>query len=221
MRQESHLPPSTILLNVTRPMPWITLLGLDGSGKSTVVEVIEKQLSPTAVTVIHRQPFVVFRTSRQSGTPGKISHYAKPPHGLIKSVIKLMALVLDWHLGYWRTIQPARRRGILVITDRHALLDLIADPLRYRYGGPASLIPWAIRLVPMPDLIFLLDAPLPVLLARKQELSTAKAEELRSAYLQLMQSLPNGRTVNAAQPIALVATDLINYLVSFVEDYNA
>lgn len=220
MKQESPLPSATALLNTSRPLPWITLLGLDGSGKSTVVELLENQLSPLAITVMHRQPFVVFPTGRQSGAPGKISHYGKPPHGRIKSVLKLIALVLDWQVGYWRTIRPARRRGVLVIADRHALLDLIADPLRYRYGGPASLIPWAIRLVPMPDLVFLLDAPLPVLLARKQELSTEKAEELRSGYLQLMQSLPNGRTVNAAQPIAQVVTDLIAHLVSFVENDN-
>lgn len=221
MMQENPLPPATILQNTPRPLPWMTLLGLDGSGKSTVVESLEKQLSPLAISVMHRQPSIIFPTNRQSGTPARISHYSKPPHGRIKSVLKLIALILDWHLGYWRTIQPARRRGVLVITDRHALLDMIADPLRYRYGGPASLIPWAIRLVPMPDLIFLLDAPIPVLLARKQELSTAKAEELRTAYLQLMQSLPNGRIVNAGQPIAGVATELAAHLVLFVEEYNA
>lgn len=209
--------PSSILLNTLGPLPWVTLLGLDGSGKSTVLELLEEQLSPLVITVIHRRPGIVYRTSRQDEGSAGISHYGKPPHGRIKSVVKLLAMVLDWQLGYWRTIQPARRRGELVITDRHALLDLIADPLRYRYGGPANLAHWAARLVPRPRFVLLLDAPIAVLQARKQELSVKKAEELRTAYLRLLQTLPNGRIINAAQPIDQVVTDIVSHLALLTE----
>ncbi|MCB9422074.1 MAG: hypothetical protein H6667_19895 [Ardenticatenaceae bacterium] len=201
------------LLNAPRPLPWVTLLGLDGSGKSTVLETLEEQLQPLAITVIHRRPGVVYRTGQSEGGAAGITHYGKPAHGPIKSVLKLLAMVLDWHIGYWRTIRPARRRGELVITDRHALLDLIADPLRYRYGGPVGLVYWAIRLAPRPQNVFLLDAPIAVLQARKQELSVKKAEELRAAYLQLLQKLPNGRVIDASQPIDQVMKDIVSHLV--------
>ncbi len=217
MMQERSISPSSVLINMPRPLPWVTLLGLDGSGKSTVLEILGKQLSPLAVTVMHRRPGIVYQTNRQDGAAAGISHYARPPHGPLKSVVKLLAMVLDWHLGYWRMIQPARRRGELVITDRHALLDLIADPLRYRYGGPASFVRWAVRLVPRPHSVFLLDAPIAVLQTRKQELSPGKAEELRTAYLQLLQTLPNGRIVDAAQPIEQVVKDIISHLVLLTE----
>lgn len=213
--------PFSILLNTPRPLPWITLLGLDGSGKSTVLETMQQQLSPLVVTVMHRRPGIVYRTNRQSETAAGISHYSKPPHGPVKSVLKLLAMILDWQIGYWRIIQPARRRGDLVITDRHALLDLIADPLRYRYGGPANLVHWAVRLIPRPEFVFLLDAPTAVLQARKQELSVEKAEALRTAYLRLLQTLPNGRIVNAAQPVNRVVTDIISHLALLLEEYHA
>lgn len=200
-----------------RPLPWVTLLGLDGSGKSTVLAALGKQLSPLVITVIHRRPGIVYHTNRQDGADAGISHYARPPHGQFKSIVKLLAMVLDWQLGYWRRIQPARRRGELVITDRHALLDLIADPLRYRYGGPAGLVRWAVRLVPQPHCVFLLDASIAVLQTRKQELSQEKAEELQTAYRRLLQTVPNGRIIDAAQPIEQVAADIVSHLVLLKE----
>ena len=216
--QETPLSPSSILLNASQPLPWIALLGLDGSGKSSVLEMLQQRLAPLTITVLHRRPGIVYPIVRPGSPAAGILHYAKPSHGRVKSVVKLMAMVLDWQVGYWRTVRPARSRGDLVITDRHALLDLIADPLRYRYGGPIDLIRWVSRLAPNPTFIFLLDAPVPVLRERKQELSVERAETLRTAYLQLLRTLPNGRVINAAQPVNRVVSDILSHLILLMEE---
>jgi thymidylate kinase len=223
MIQEKLLSPIATLQNAPGPLPWITLLGLDGSGKSTVVKMLRGMLAPLPIRTLHRLPGILLRPRKRSGNNGQtgISHYSKPPHSRAKSVLKLAIMVADWQIGYWRTVHPARQKGALVIADRHALLDLIPDPLRYRYGGSANLVSQAVRLTPMPNLIFLLDAPISVLQARKQELSVEKAEALRAGYLQLIQTLSNGRIINAAQPVDQVAASIIAHLALLVEGENA
>ena len=73
----------------------------------------------------------------------------------------------------------------------------------------------------MPQLVFLLDAPISVLQGRKQELSVEKAEALRVAYLELMAGLANGRIINADQSVEQVAADIIAHLALLVGEYHA
>jgi thymidylate kinase len=60
--------PATYRLNGKR-CPWITILGVDGSGKSTVLAELEQALAATAYTglfVLHRRPQLVYRTATAS-----------------------------------------------------------------------------------------------------------------------------------------------------------
>ena len=109
--------------------------------------------------------------------------------------------------GYPVTIHPARARGTLVLHDRH-LLDALVDPLRYRYGGPASLL-WLIWwLVPKPDLVILLDAPPEVIRARKQEVPVAETARQCAAYRALVGSMKNGHVIDASQPLEQVTREV-------------
>lgn len=188
--------------------PWVALLGVDGSGKSAVLAGLARTLASTPFTglhVIHRRPQLVYRTTTQ---PGPISHYAKPPHNRIVSLIKLGAIALDWLLGYWVHIRWRQAHGILVVADRHALLDLLADPLRYRYAGPVWPIRLLLRLLPEPDTLVLLNASTDVLQARKQELTYQKTDELRLAYLQLAKQQTNHYVIDANQPLPQVLDEV-------------
>lgn len=185
-----------------RPARWIVLLGVDGTGKSTVLNELSASLTGLpyqGIKVFHRRPGVAYRKAEHPAVP--VPHYGKPPYGRLLSIIKLIAMVIDWHLGYWTKIRKGFREGFLVIADRHSLLDLLADPGRYRYNGPQGLVRLAVRIAPMPDFVLLLDAPLEVLLARKRELPDRKMAELREAYLHLAQQIPNCYVVDASQPL--------------------
>ncbi|MBE2200332.1 MAG: hypothetical protein IAE79_17080 [Anaerolinea sp.] len=190
--------------------PWITLLGVDGSGKSSVLAELEQTLATTAYTglfVLHRRPQLVYRTAVAS-REGSIEHYGKAPHGRFRSAVKLAAMWLDWLLGYFVLIRGRRAQGILVVADRHSLLDMQVDPLRYRYGGSPRWVETAVRFLPMPDAVVLLDAPTAVLQSRKQELSAVQAAQLRHNYLQLVQAYPVGYIVDASQPLDRVVADV-------------
>lgn len=188
---------------------WIALLGVDGSGKSTVLRELQSSLSGLpyrGIKVFHRRPGVAYRTIQNPAVP--VPHYGKPAYGTLASSLKLFVMVLDWHFGYWTKIRRQIREGYLVIADRHSLLDLLSDPLRYRYGGPHWLVQAAIRLVPMPDLILLLDAPLEVLLSRKREIPAEKLAELREAYLRLSNQMSGFSVIDASQPLEEVVASV-------------
>lgn len=121
------------------------------------------------------------------------------------SVAKLGWLVGDWWVGFHTKIAHTRAHNGVVVFDRH-YLDLLVDPVRYRYGGPRRLARSVARLVPQPDVLVVLDAPVDVLHARKQEVTRAEAERQRSAYALLAAEHPRGTLIDSRQDPEEVAT---------------
>jgi thymidylate kinase len=196
-----------------RPAPWAALLGVDGSGKSSVLQRLEEradEMPYLGLRVFHRRPRLVYQPNHVPGSP--ISHYGKPAHGKLKSLAKVAAMILDWNLGYWRKINAQRAQGYLVIADRHSLLDMLADPRRYRYGGPPSWVRLALSLTPRPGMILMLDAPENVLLARKSELTPEQIHALRKKYLEVFHSWRGCYILDAAQPLDDVVSDILKLI---------
>jgi thymidylate kinase len=119
------------------------------------------------------------------------------------SVAALVLVVLDWWVGYWTRIVRQRAKHGFVVFDRH-LLDLLVDPVRYRYGGPRWVARMACRLVPRPDLIVVLDGSPAVVRARKQEVSQSESTRQRIAYRRLTADTPGAYLVDAEMPPAQV-----------------
>jgi len=209
------------------PAPWVVLLGLDGSGKSTVLAALETIFSPPAfpeTRIISRHPGFLYdrllqvkpSSHHSDDGPIAIEHYGKPSHGAIKSVGKLGILALDWFAGYWGQLVHQRAKGHLILFDRHFFLDIAIDPLRYRYGGPLWFAHLMGRLLPKPNLVILLDAPIEVLQNRKQEISFEEATRQRAAYLELIQEWPNSHIIDVSKPLEHV----INEAKQIILRYN-
>jgi len=200
------------------PWPWVVILGVDGSGKSSVLRLLAERFAATPVAgvkIVHRRPAVIY--SARYGDGGAVTHYGKAAHGKVKSTLKLGAIIVDWLFGYWSQLAYQRAKGYLLFSDRHSLLDLLVDPLRYRYSGPPWMVRLAMRCVPMPDLVLLLDAPVHVLLARKRELTPEEATRQRNAYLDLMATLPNSAIIDVARPLNQVVADAEQRVLDFVK----
>jgi thymidylate kinase len=177
----------------------VAIFGADGSGKSTVCHAVIEELAPLfgAARYLH------FRPRLGGGKPGAdpvLEPHRDPNRGSLASVAKVAYYTADFVIGHALRIRPEISRGGLVVFDRY-FHDLFVDPRRYRYGGPGLALRAAARLVPRPDLVILLDAPVEILLARKQELEAAELDRLRRAYVALVQALPDGHIVDAAGPL--------------------
>ena len=202
--------------------PWVVLIGPHGCGKSSVLRELERVCSGpwlAGVRVFYRHPVNITDIKRYDGTV--IAHYSSTPRGSVVSVAKLGLRALEWWLGYWGRIIFLRASGYLVIFDRHYLLDLMVDPQRYRYGGPLGLVRALARIMPKPDLVIILDAPVEVLFARKQEAPREQLARLREAYVHLAGELPNGHVVNAAAPLEQVVADVERIILDYVAARSA
>ena len=147
--------------------------------------------------------------------------HALPPRKLMVSLAKLGFTWGNYTLaGYVADIYPHLIRSTLVLLDR-CYHDLLVDPKRYRYGGPA----WVARAVgwfiPRPQLVVLLDAPPDVLYSRKRELPFEEIARQREAYLELTRNLSNGYVVDASKPLDEVVASVERLILDYMAERTA
>jgi thymidylate kinase len=181
------------------PVPWMTVLGPDGSGKSTLLAGL-RSAWPQSLGAVHLHHLRPGRLTRlREATGPVIDPHARPPRGPVMSVAALTFVILDWWIGYWTWIIRQRTNHGFVVFDRH-LLDILVDPVRYRYGGPSWVARAACHIVPRPDVIVVLDAPAVVVRSRKQEVTPAESERQSLAYRRLATEIAGAYLVDASVP---------------------
>lgn len=208
-----------VKMRLKPPVPWVAILGMDGSGKSTVIEGIRQKWEDMGLKVIfpHWRPECI----KPGKSDGPVTDpHGKMPRGMFLSIAKLAFLLLDWTVGFRLKLADKRARGWFVIFDR-CYQDLLVDPIRYRYGAPLWVARWIFRIFPQPDAIILLDAPAEVLHARKPETTLEMARSLRDRYLNLVVDHPNGFVVDCTHPIPMVVNEVSSILDEITRRYSS
>ncbi len=167
---------------INPPGSVIAILGVDGAGKSTIINAILPALNAAthnAVFVQHLRPNLLPPLARLKGPQTVpvgpvVEPHGSTPSGIVGSCFRLTYLSLDYILGYWLLIRrKIAFRPAIVLFDRY-VYDMTIDPRRFRIGVPGWVARGFTRWVPKPDLILCLVGKPEVLAARKGELPVAE-----------------------------------------------
>ena len=201
------------------PFPWIAILGPDGSGKSTVIEGVTKRLAERRLKALqlHWRPKVLWRAE---AVPGGVvpDPHAKPPRGMAMSLLKLLALWLEWWMAHLWKLRHVRAKDRIVVSDRY-YIDLVVDPRRYRYGGPLSLAAFAFRLFPKPDRVVCLVGAPKTIYARKKEVPFDELERQLARYRAVADEYrERGCQVDVARSIEEVVEEVYRIVIEACRD---
>jgi thymidylate kinase len=166
--------------------------GPDGAGKSSIADGLLAAASRrlvAGVTRYHTRPYVIprlallapIRGARRAALLGD-RRYERP--SALRSVLRLIVLVVDHQLGYWLRIRPRLARGELVLFDRH-VADYLVDPAIRGIDAPAPVLRAAAALVPRGHTHVYVIARPETLVARKYELSMREATAQSRGYAAL------------------------------------
>ncbi len=191
----------------------VVLFGPDGCGKSTVNALLRQRIEPLfwRTSYMHLRPGL--GTSSGEGTVVTDPH-GMPPRSFPMSVLKLFYYWFDYSVGYLVKVFPQLTSCTGVVCDRY-YNDVVVDPLRYRYSGPAWLAKLGTKILPRPDLTIVLDAPTEVIQSRKQEVTPEETERQRRAYHTLHDDY-DAEVVDASLPPAEVVGQIEELVVDWL-----
>lgn len=189
----------------------IAIMGPDGSGKTTVIEQLKKDMGDAfrRIQYFHLYP-----------KPGSHGVVRTDPHnqkvrGLILSVMKLMYFIVLYNVGYLRYVIPMKIKSTMTIFDRY-YDDILVDPIRYRNGTPEWVVKFIRCFIPQPDLWIILDAPTDVIQKRKAEVSVEETERQRQAYINLVNTKQNAILINTDRDIKLISSDISKFMCDYL-----
>lgn len=156
---------------------FVALLGVDGSGKSTVANLLHQRLSDEnrPCTCHHWRPYILPSPRRLFGdkpTYDADNPHDKNTHSLGISTFLSMYYFADFWIGHLFKVLPELKAGQCVIFERY-FYDALADPQRYRLIN-TRLLDFLARLVPTPMATIVLLGDADILNSRKGELSVAE-----------------------------------------------
>lgn len=189
-------------------MPWVAVLGADGSGKSTVIDGLIEHLASKKIDVVYQHWRPVLGGKDESDNGPVVDPHAQTPRGMVASMLKVGVLLVIWRLSFWGDIGKQRKQGKLVLFDRF-YADLLNDPIRYRYGGSRVFASIVFKWMPKPDLIILLDAEAEVLYARKPEVEMGELKKIVSRYRDYIDNEKRGKLINSDQEVKKVIADAV------------
>ena len=178
----------------------ITFSGVDGAGKSTVIEnirqLVDKQLRKKVIVLRHRPGILPILSAWKHGKKQAESIAAQtlPRQGKNSSKwssrLRFGYYYLDYLLGQWYVQLRYVRVGYVVLYDRY-YFDFINDSKRSNISLSPSFTAWWYRFLLKPRLNFFLYADEEIILSRKQELDAPTIRRLTKKYLSLFNTLKN------------------------------
>ncbi|MFB0924249.1 MAG: hypothetical protein QMB65_03035, partial [Vicingaceae bacterium] len=172
----------------------ITFSGVDGAGKSTIIEIVKNRLQTKyrkkVVLLRHRPGILPILSAIKHGEKKaeQIASVTLPRKGknnnVFSSVARFGYYFADYMIGQVYVYFKYVLRGKIVLYDRY-YFDFINDAKRSNIQLNRSFVKALYRFVFKPKLNFFLYADAQTILARKQEMIAPEIDELTILYKQL------------------------------------
>ncbi|NQY28672.1 MAG: hypothetical protein HRT69_04285 [Flavobacteriaceae bacterium] len=200
----------------------ITFSGVDGAGKSTVIEnvkyEIEKRLRKPVKILRHRPSLLPILSAWVKGKVKAEQDAANrlPRKGtnknFISSFLRFSYYYTDYLFGQFYVYFRYTCRGHVVLYDRY-YFDFINDSKRSNIQLPKQIIKAGYHLLLKPDLNFFLYADSEVILKRKKELDAKTISVLNEEYLDLFDTLRNSKKGHYTAINNIELTDTLNLIM--------
>lgn len=196
--------------------------GPDGSGKTTVIDLLLERLAPvfrTAHKYYHFRPALfgnLGEVAHSAGLKKEVDRDYSKPHrggktGALSSLARLLYYSLDYILGYFVKVKTMTRITRLVIFDRY-YTDIICDSRRSRIHLPYKfLYAFGKCFIPSLDYNILLTASSETILARKKELDEEGIQSINERVDYLVTKKGYKKVLNEQTPEVAVA-EILNYI---------
>lgn len=185
----------------------ISFLGPDGSGKSTIIDIVlETRLPFRRKDYFHLKPL-----NHSSDKTIVTDPHKYPPYSAVKSYIKLLYFIYIYNKGWLKNVLPLKIKSSLVIFDRY-FDDLLVDNRRYRYSGSLKVAKLIRKIIPKPDIYFILTADSNVIYGRKQEVPFEEIERQTKVY----EALVDGKRYNKIhvdRPVVEIVKEIVTIMM--------
>ena len=205
----------------------ITFSGVDGAGKSTIIEGIKEQISiryRRNVVVLRHRPSILpilsaYKYGKDEAEKRSVASLPRQGgnHSTFSSLLRFSYYYSDYLLGQVWVYLRYLALGNIVIYDRY-YYDFINDSLRSNLHVSPTLVKHLFRFIHKPRLNFFLYAPSDVILARKKELSSSDIHLLTDRFKQVFTEFSKKYTTS--RYILIKNIDKQQTLTSILDHYH-